>query len=54
VPAKVAGIEGIFVAAAAIYGSAAVLAHAQYRRWVFPIGLCPTISKEPDEIPKVP
>lgn len=45
VPAKAAGIEGIFVAAAAIYASAAVIAHAQYRRWVFPIGLRP-VPKE--------
>ncbi len=39
VPAKAAGIEGIFVAAAAIYGSAAVILHSQYQRWVLPIGL---------------
>ena len=54
VPAEVAGIEGIFVAASAIYGSAAVLVHAQFRRWVFPLGLVPTVSKEPDQAPKVP
>jgi succinate-acetate transporter protein len=39
VPAKAAGIEGIFVAAAAIYGSAAVILHSAYKRWVLPIGL---------------
>jgi hypothetical protein len=27
------------VAASAIYGSAAVILHAQYQRWVLPIGL---------------
>jgi succinate-acetate transporter protein len=48
VPARVAGIEGIFVAAAAIYGSAAVITHAQFGRWIFPIGLFSTASKEPE------
>jgi len=54
IPARVAGIEGIFVGASAVYTSAAVVLHAQYRRWVLPIGLFPTVSKEPEEAPKVP
>jgi len=54
IPAHVAGIEGIFVGASAVYTSAAVVLHAQYRRWVLPIGLFPTVSKEPEEAPKVP
>jgi len=41
VPAYVAGIEGIFCGAAAVYGSAAVITNAMYGRWVFPIGLLP-------------
>jgi len=41
VPAHVAGIEGIFVGAASVYGSAAVITNAMYGRWVFPIGLLP-------------
>ena len=39
IPAVAAGIEGIFVAVAAIYGSAAVVLHSVYKRWVLPIGL---------------
>ena len=39
VPALVAGIEGIFVGASAVYGSAAVIINAQYGRWILPIGL---------------
>ncbi len=54
IPARVAGIEGIFVGGSAVYTSAAVVLHAQYRRWVIPIGLFPTVSKEPEEAPKVP
>jgi len=54
IPARVAGIEGIFVGGSAVYGSAAILLHAQYRRWVLPIGLFPTVSKEADKAPKVP
>ncbi|MFC2024743.1 acetate uptake transporter [Chloroflexota bacterium] len=50
VPAVVAGVEGMFVGGAAIYGAAAVVLHAQYKRWVLPIGLVPT----PDESLKVP
>jgi len=38
-PAAVAGIEGLFVGAAAVYGSMAVVMHAQFKRWVLPIGL---------------
>jgi hypothetical protein len=38
-PAKVAGVEGIFCGAAAVYGSAAVVLNAMYGRWVLPIGL---------------
>ena len=38
-PARVAGIEGIFCGAAAVYGSAAVVLNAMYGRWVLPIGL---------------
>jgi len=41
IPAYVAGIEGIFVGAAAVYGSAAVIMNAKYGRWVLPIGLLP-------------
>jgi len=37
--AKVAGVEGIFCGAAAVYGSAAVVLNAMYGRWVLPIGL---------------
>jgi succinate-acetate transporter protein len=46
VPAKAAGIEGICVAAFAIYASAAVIAHSQYRRWIFPIGLRPAPEED--------
>jgi len=53
-PANVAGIEGMFVGISAVYGSAAIVLHAQYRRWVLPIGLFPTVSKESDKAPKVP
>jgi len=41
IPAYVAGIEGLFVGAAAVYGSAAVIMNAKYGRWVLPIGLLP-------------
>ena len=54
IPARVAGIEGIFVGASAVYTSAAVVLHAQYQRWVLPIGLFPTVAKEPEEAPKIP
>jgi len=54
IPARVAGIEGIFVGGSAVYGSAAIVLHAQFRRWVLPIGLFPTVSKEADQAPKVP
>jgi succinate-acetate transporter protein len=37
--AKVAGVEGIFCGAAAVYGSAAVVLNATYGRWILPIGL---------------
>ena len=43
-PAMVAGIEGLFCGAAAVYCSAAVVLHEVYGRWVFPIGLIPTES----------
>jgi len=43
-PARVAGIEGIFCGAAAVYGSAAVIMNNKYGRWVLPIGLCPKKS----------
>ena len=46
VPAHIAGIEGIFVGASAVYGSAAVLLNAQYGRWVLPIGLFPIKAKD--------
>lgn len=54
VPARVAGIEGMVVAGSAIYGSAAVITHSQFRRWVFPIGLFPAVTKEQDQAPRVP
>ncbi len=54
IPARVAGIEGIFVGASSVYTSAAIILHAQYRRWVIPLGLFPTVSKEPEEAPKIP
>ena len=54
IPAYVAGIEGIFVGTASVYGAAAIILHAQYRRWVLPIGLFPAVSKEPEPAPKVP
>lgn len=46
VPAYIAGIEGIFVGASAVYGSAAVLLNVQYGRWVLPIGLLSIKAKE--------
>lgn len=52
IPVKVAGIEGIFVAGSAIYGSAAVVTNAQFKRWVFPIGLLTSVAKEPDQAAK--
>jgi len=41
IPAIVPGVEGIFCGAAAVYGSAAVVVHEKYGRWVLPIGLLP-------------
>ncbi len=38
-PAMVAGIEGLFCGASAVYTSAAVVLNAKYGRWVLPIGL---------------
>lgn len=46
IPAYIAGYEGIFVAGSAIYGSAAVVAHSQFKRWVFPIGLFRPVSEK--------
>jgi succinate-acetate transporter protein len=37
-PLVVAGAEGIFVGAAAIYLSAAIMINATYGRWILPIG----------------
>lgn len=45
IPAYVAGIEGLFVGAAAVYGSAAIIMKAKYGRWVLPIGLLPKKSQ---------
>ena len=45
IPAHVAGIEGIFTGAAAVYASAAVLMNAMYGRWILPIGLLPKKSQ---------
>lgn len=39
IPALAAGAEGIIPGAAAVYGSAAVVLHSVYGRWVLPIGL---------------
>lgn len=47
IPALVAGIEGMFVGGAAVYGSAAVILQAQYKRWVLPIGLFSAVPREP-------
>jgi len=38
-PAFVAGVEGIFVGASAVYISAAVIIQVMYGRWILPIGL---------------
>lgn len=38
-PAMVAGIEGIFCGAAAAYGSAAIVLHDKFGKWVLPLGL---------------
>jgi succinate-acetate transporter protein len=38
-PAIVAGIEGIVCGAAAAYGSAAIILHDKFGKWVLPIGL---------------
>ena len=35
----VAGIEGLICGASAVYGSAAVVLHDKFGRWVFPIGV---------------
>jgi succinate-acetate transporter protein len=48
IPARVAGIEGIFCGGAAVYGSAAIIVNAKYGRWVLPIGLLP--KKSPDQV----
>ena len=45
IPAIVAGIEGIFCGAAAVYVSAAVIMNDKYGRWVLPIGLFPKNSE---------
>ena len=39
VPIKVAGAEGIFVGAFAVYMSAAILFHSVHGRWIMPIGM---------------
>jgi succinate-acetate transporter protein len=39
IPALPAGIEGLFVGGAAVYGSAAVVLHSIHKHWVLPIGL---------------
>jgi len=44
-PARVAGIEGIFVGASAVYTSAAIIMNDKYGRWVLPIGLVPKKSQ---------
>jgi len=38
-PAIIPGIEGLFCGAAAAYGSAAVVLHDKFGRWVLPIGV---------------
>lgn len=48
IPARVAGIEGIFCGGAAVYGSAAIIMKDKYGRWVLPIGLLP--KKPPDQV----
>jgi len=53
VPAMAAGVWGMFVGGAAVYAAAAVIMHAQYGRWVLPLGLRPTVTPEPEEKPKV-
>ena len=53
IPLFDAGVEGMFVGGVAVYGSAAVVLHAQYKRWVLPIGLRPKVV-EPETDPKVP
>lgn len=40
-PAMVAGIEGILCGAAAAYGSAAIVLHDKFGKWVLPLGLRP-------------
>jgi len=45
-PAVVAGIEGIFCGAGAVYGSAALILNIKYERWVLPIGLLPKVREE--------
>ena len=44
-PAYVAGIEGIFCGASAVYGSAAIIINDKYGRWILPIGLLPKQSQ---------
>ncbi|MFH0914136.1 MAG: acetate uptake transporter [Chloroflexota bacterium] len=39
IPAIVPGIEGLFCGGAATYGSAAIMLHEKYGRWVLPVGL---------------
>jgi len=51
IPAYIAGIEGIFGGAAAVYGSAAVIMNAQYGRWVLPIGLLSKPQKPKKQAP---
>ena len=41
IPIRVAGIEGIFSGASAVYTSAAIILNDKYGRWVLPIGLVP-------------
>jgi len=38
VPAIIPGIEGLFCGGAAAYGSAAIILHDKFGRWVLPIG----------------
>lgn len=38
-PAMVAGIEGILCGAAAAYGSAAIVLHDKFGKWVLPLGM---------------
>lgn len=49
-PAVVPGIKGILCGAGTVYGSAATVLNAKYKRWILPIGLSSKNSHQDEAI----